>query len=47
MEEVSLNVRLPKDEMKILESYAKRTKRTKTDLVREWIRSFENISYGT
>jgi predicted DNA-binding protein len=46
MEEVRLNVRLPKDEMQILEKYAKKTKRTKTDLVREWIRSLEKMADG-
>ncbi|WP_414586352.1 ribbon-helix-helix protein, CopG family [Scytonema sp. PCC 10023] len=46
MEEVRLNVRLPKNEMETLEKYAKETKRTKTDLVREWIRSLKKISDG-
>ncbi|WP_414587940.1 ribbon-helix-helix protein, CopG family [Scytonema sp. PCC 10023] len=44
MEEVRLNVRLPKAEMMILEKYAEKTKRTKTDLVREWVRSLEKFN---
>ncbi|GAX42743.1 hypothetical protein NIES4075_37470 [Tolypothrix sp. NIES-4075] len=44
MKEKHLSIRVPGDEMKILEKYAKKTKRTKTDLVREWIRSLEKMS---
>ena len=41
MTQKQLHVLLPDQEMKILERQAKRTKRTKSDLVREWIRSLE------
>ncbi|MBR8828850.1 MAG: CopG family transcriptional regulator [Gomphosphaeria aponina SAG 52.96 = DSM 107014] len=34
-----LNVRITEQEMQILEDYAHQTMRTKSDLVREWIRS--------
>ena len=47
MKEKHLSIRVPENEMKILEKYAKKTKRTKTDLVREWIRSLENLATGT
>ncbi|MGI2905503.1 ribbon-helix-helix protein, CopG family [Tolypothrix sp. VBCCA 56010] len=47
MKEKHLSVRIPETEMKILEKHAKKTKRTKTDLVREWIRSLEKISDST
>jgi predicted DNA-binding protein len=41
MRDIRLSIRVPEHEMKILEKYAEKTKRTKTDLVREWIRSLE------
>lgn len=34
-----LNIRVPAHELKILDSYAKETKRTKTEILREFIRS--------
>ena len=34
-----LNIRVPAHELKILDSYAKQTKRTKTEILREFIRS--------
>lgn len=34
-----LNIRVPAHELKILNRYAKQTKRTKTDILREFIRS--------
>lgn len=40
--EANLHIRLPLNELKILEDYAEKTKRTKTDLVREWVRSLKN-----
>ena len=43
MNEKQLNVRLPTHEMKILEQYAKKTGRTKTDLIREFIRSLKEL----
>jgi len=43
MKEKHLSIRVPENEMKILEKYVKKTKRTKTDLVREWIRSLEKV----
>jgi len=39
MVKVNLNVRVEKSEMKILENYAQQTRRTKTDIIREYIRS--------
>jgi predicted DNA-binding protein len=36
-----LNINLPLSEMEILDAYAKQTKRNKTDLIREYIRSLE------
>ncbi|BAZ69229.1 hypothetical protein NIES4106_40000 [Fischerella sp. NIES-4106] len=43
MKEIRLSIRVPYHEMMILEKYAEKTKRTKTDLVREWIRSLEKL----
>ena len=43
MNEKQLNVRLPAHEMKILERYAKKTARTKTDVIREFIRSLKEL----
>ncbi|HAJ60694.1 MAG TPA: CopG family transcriptional regulator [Cyanobacteria bacterium UBA8543] len=37
-----LNLRIPDIELKILERHVKRTKRTKTDIIREFIRSLDN-----
>ncbi|HAZ43720.1 MAG TPA: CopG family transcriptional regulator [Cyanobacteria bacterium UBA11369] len=36
-----LNVNLPDNEMKILENYCNSQNRTKTDVVREWVRSLK------
>ncbi len=43
MNEIRLSVRVSEQEMENLERLAKKTKRTKTDLVREWLRALENI----
>jgi len=40
--EANLHIRIPINELRILENYAEKTKRTKTDLVREWIRSLKS-----
>ena len=37
--EDSINVRLPKEEKKILDAYCQKVKRNKTDVIREFIRS--------
>ncbi|PHV63239.1 ribbon-helix-helix protein, CopG family [Cyanobacterium aponinum] len=42
MAKVQLSVRVEEYEMKLLIKYAKKTGRTKTDVVREFIRSLEN-----
>jgi predicted DNA-binding protein len=34
-----LNVKIPEQELKILEAFAEKTERTKTDIIREFIRS--------
>ncbi|KAM3097531.1 ribbon-helix-helix protein, CopG family [Phormidesmis sp. 146-12] len=39
MTEKQLHVRVSEEEMKKLERYAKKSKRTKTDVVREFLRS--------
>ena len=39
-----LNIRVPAHELKILNSYAKQTKRTKTEILREFIRSLNKES---
>ncbi|MDJ0714795.1 MAG: ribbon-helix-helix protein, CopG family [Prochloraceae cyanobacterium] len=41
MPEKQLHIRVTESEMKILERYAKRTQRTKSDIVREFIRSLK------
>jgi predicted DNA-binding protein len=38
-DEKQLNIRIPGKEMDILETYCKQTSRTKTDVLRELIRS--------
>lgn len=38
---VMLNVRIPKSEMQILEAFCDRGGRTKTDVIREFIRGLE------
>ncbi|MBR8826682.1 MAG: ribbon-helix-helix protein, CopG family [Gomphosphaeria aponina SAG 52.96 = DSM 107014] len=43
MNEKQLNLRLPESEMEILKRYAKKVGRTKTDIVRELIRSLKNL----
>ena len=40
-----VNIRVPAHELKILNRYAKKTKRTKTDILREFIRSLNNQEY--
>ncbi|WP_338115359.1 ribbon-helix-helix domain-containing protein [Nostoc sphaeroides] len=39
MVKVNLNVRVEQSEMKILEQYVEQTGRTKTDIIREYIRT--------
>ncbi|MGB5631531.1 MAG: ribbon-helix-helix protein, CopG family [Waterburya sp.] len=34
-----INIRVPAHELRILDSYAKQTKRTKTEILREFIRT--------
>jgi len=41
MSEKQLSVRLPEHEMELLERYAEKAKRTKTDVIREFIRTLE------
>ena len=41
MEKIQLSVRVTKDEMKALIRYAKKHGRTKTDVVREFLRSLK------
>jgi predicted DNA-binding protein len=36
-----LNVKIPEQELKILEAFAGKTERTKTDIIREFIRSLQ------
>lgn len=40
--EKTLNVRLPESEFRLLARYAAEARRTKTDVVREFIRSLES-----
>ncbi len=42
MAKTQLNLRIEDLEMKILEKYAKKTGRTKTDILREFIRSLKS-----
>ncbi|NEP00150.1 MAG: ribbon-helix-helix protein, CopG family [Symploca sp. SIO2E9] len=42
MNQKQLCIRIPDHELKILDRYARKTKRTKTDIVRELIRSLES-----
>ncbi|MGK7875729.1 MAG: ribbon-helix-helix protein, CopG family [Xenococcaceae cyanobacterium] len=44
MNEKQLCIRIPEQELKILDRYAKKTKRTKTDIIREFIRSLDKKS---
>ena len=41
-----LNIRVPARELKILNRYAHKTKRTKTDILREFIRSLNQEPVG-
>ncbi|MDJ0706759.1 MAG: ribbon-helix-helix domain-containing protein [Leptolyngbyaceae cyanobacterium MO_188.B28] len=41
MAQKQLNIRIPEHELKILARYARKTKRTKTDIIREFIRSLK------
>lgn len=43
MAKIQLSVRIEESEMKLLIKYAKNTGRTKTDVVREFIRSLKNL----
>jgi predicted DNA-binding protein len=42
MAKTQLNLRIEELEMRILEKYAKKTGRTKTDILREFIRSLKS-----
>jgi predicted DNA-binding protein len=42
MAKIQLSVRVEESEMKLLICYAKKTGRTKTDVVREFIRTFKD-----
>ncbi|QUY46214.1 ribbon-helix-helix protein, CopG family [Acaryochloris marina] len=46
MAQDQLCIRIPAHELKILDRYAKKTQRTKTDIIREFIRSLEETSKG-
>ena len=37
-----LNVKIPEQELRILEAFAEKTERTKTDIIREFIRSLQS-----
>lgn len=37
-----LNIKVPKQELSILEAFTEKTERTKTDIIREFIRSLES-----
>ena len=37
-----LNVKIPEQELRILEAFAEKTERTKTDIIREFIRSLQD-----
>ncbi len=39
-----LNVKIPEQELKILVEFAEKTDRTKTDIIREFIRSLKEAS---
>jgi len=41
MAKTQLNLRIEESEMKLLEKYAQKTGRTKTDILREFIRSLK------
>jgi predicted DNA-binding protein len=41
MSQTQLCIRIPEHELKILDRYAKKVQRTKTDIIREFIRSLE------
>ncbi|MBL1211628.1 ribbon-helix-helix protein, CopG family [Geminocystis sp. GBBB08] len=43
MAKIQLSVRVEESEMKLLIKYAKKTGRTKTDIVREFIRSLKSL----
>ncbi|UJB72573.1 ribbon-helix-helix protein, CopG family (plasmid) [Acaryochloris sp. 'Moss Beach'] len=46
MAQNQLCIRIPEYELKILDRYAKKTHRTKTDIIREFIRSLEETTKG-
>jgi hypothetical protein len=37
-----LNIKIPEQELRILEAFANKTERTKTDIIREFIRSLQS-----
>jgi predicted DNA-binding protein len=37
-----LNIKIPEQELRLLEALASKTERTKTDIIREFIRSLES-----
>lgn len=41
MSQNQLSIRVPEHELQILDRYSRKTKRTKTDIIREFIRSLE------
>lgn len=47
MAQKQLNIRIPEHELKILTRYARKTKRTKTDIIREFIRSLKAKNNGS
>ncbi|WP_299406332.1 ribbon-helix-helix protein, CopG family [Acaryochloris sp. IP29b_bin.148] len=44
MAQTQLCIRIPEHELKVLDRYAKQTQRTKTDIIREFIRSLEDAT---
>jgi len=42
MAKIQLSIRIEDSEMKLLNQYSKKTGRTKTDVIREFIRSLKN-----
>ena len=41
MSQKQLCIRIPDQELKVLDRYARKTRRTKTDIIREFIRSLQ------
>ncbi len=46
MPQNQLCIRIPEHELKVLDRYAKQVHRTKTDIIREFIRSLEENKKG-